>query len=217
LRRATQLVGRQVGAKAMPPAACVVPSQRDVEADRHQAAGHVGSDRMVRLPSEVPAGPAELIVLVDDRAHDSRRGRELFGLFAHEPEVVDEAMAYVRARRDAGKGGIAVASKRAALASRCRPFRPISSPPLPAHSNGMGRFCQSSAPGQNLRPQDLGSLGYCATPTGIVASGPAPARDRCRSHCRWGRSSPFGRAQRPQRELKAKTKKPFCATICLQS
>jgi hypothetical protein len=32
---------------------------------------------------------------------------------------------------------------------------------------GSGRFCPSSAPGQNLRGQDIGSLGYFATPTGI--------------------------------------------------
>jgi hypothetical protein len=95
---------------------------------------------------------------------------------------------------------IAAASRRAA-ASRCRHFRRTLSPPLPRHPNGIREVCQSSAPRQNLRRQDFGSLDYCATPTGIVASGPAPARDRCRSHCRWGRSSPSGRGQRPQREL----------------
>jgi hypothetical protein len=45
---------------------------------------------------------------------------------------------------------IAVASKRDALANLCRPFRPISSLPLPAHPNGIGEvlpeFCPRAKP-----------------------------------------------------------------------
>jgi|HubBroStandDraft_1064217.scaffolds.fasta_scaffold02155_7 hypothetical protein len=56
----------------------------------------VGADHTVKLPAEVPVGPAELIVLVDEGANAAT---SLLGPFANEPEVVDEAMGYVRAHR----------------------------------------------------------------------------------------------------------------------
>jgi len=58
----------------------------------------VGADHTVKLPSEVPEGPAEVIVLVDE-PQKTRNERNLLGLFADEPEVVDEAMTHVRAHR----------------------------------------------------------------------------------------------------------------------
>ena len=62
-------------------------------------------DRVVKLPAEVPVGPAEVIVLVEVPATAPRASKSLLGLFADEPEVVDEAMAYVhRRRRDPGAG-----------------------------------------------------------------------------------------------------------------
>jgi hypothetical protein len=59
----------------------------------------VGADHTVTLPAEVPVGPAELIVLVDERPSGAGAGKSLLGLFASEPEVVDEAMGHVRAHR----------------------------------------------------------------------------------------------------------------------
>lgn len=59
----------------------------------------VGPDHTVTLPAEVPVGPAELIVLVDERPIRANAAKSLLGLFANEPEVVDEAMGYVRAHR----------------------------------------------------------------------------------------------------------------------
>ncbi len=44
-------------------------------------------------------GPAELIVFVDERPGRANAAKSLLGLFASEPEVVDEAMGYVRAHR----------------------------------------------------------------------------------------------------------------------
>ena len=52
----------------------------------------------MKLPAEVPVGPAELIVLVDE-APAASTAKSLLGLFADEPEVVDEAMGHVRALR----------------------------------------------------------------------------------------------------------------------
>jgi hypothetical protein len=58
----------------------------------------VGPDHTLKLPAEVPVGPAEVIVLVDERQNEGST-KSLLGLFADEPEVVDEAMGYVRAHR----------------------------------------------------------------------------------------------------------------------
>jgi hypothetical protein len=59
----------------------------------------VGADHTVKLPAEVPVGPAELIVLIDERPSGASTAKSLLGLFANEPEVVDEAMGYIRAHR----------------------------------------------------------------------------------------------------------------------
>ena len=58
----------------------------------------VGEDHIVKLPAEVPVGPAEVIVMVDE-VPAPRGAKSLLGLFADEPEVVDEAMVHVRAMR----------------------------------------------------------------------------------------------------------------------
>ncbi len=58
----------------------------------------IGSDHMVHLPDEVPVGPAELIVLVDEK-EPGERALSALGLFHDEPEVVDEALAYAREMR----------------------------------------------------------------------------------------------------------------------
>ena len=58
------------------------------------------NDLAARFPDEVPVGPAELIVLVDEAPKNGAKGeKSLLGLFADEPEVVDEAMEHVRERR----------------------------------------------------------------------------------------------------------------------
>ncbi len=59
----------------------------------------IGPDHTIRLPEEVPVGPAEVIVLVGGAAANSANEKNLLGLFSDEPEVVDEAMAYVGERR----------------------------------------------------------------------------------------------------------------------
>jgi hypothetical protein len=59
----------------------------------------VGPDHTVKLPDEVPVGPAELIVLIDAAASSAPSGKSLLGLFANEPDIVDEAMLHVRERR----------------------------------------------------------------------------------------------------------------------
>jgi hypothetical protein len=59
----------------------------------------VGADRTLTLPAEVPVGPAEVIVVIDERPRDASGERSLLGLFADEPEIVDEAMEYVLAQR----------------------------------------------------------------------------------------------------------------------
>jgi hypothetical protein len=58
----------------------------------------VREDHTVKLPAEVPVGPAELIVLVDE-APAASTAKSLLGLFADEPEVVDEAMGHVQSLR----------------------------------------------------------------------------------------------------------------------
>ena len=58
----------------------------------------VGPDHTLKLPAEVPVGPAEVIVLVDERPNEGR-AKSLLGLFADEPEVVDEAMGHIQAHR----------------------------------------------------------------------------------------------------------------------
>ena len=60
----------------------------------------IGADHMARFPDEVPVGLAEVIVLVDEAPKNGAEGeKSLLGLFADEPEVVDEAMEHVRERR----------------------------------------------------------------------------------------------------------------------
>jgi hypothetical protein len=58
----------------------------------------VGPDHTLKLPPEVPVGPAEVIVLVDERPREGR-SKSLLGLFADDPDVVDEAMGHVRNHR----------------------------------------------------------------------------------------------------------------------
>jgi hypothetical protein len=58
----------------------------------------VREDRTIKLPADVPVGPAEVIVLVD-AVPAPRATKSLLGLFANEPEVVDEAMGHVLALR----------------------------------------------------------------------------------------------------------------------
>jgi hypothetical protein len=60
----------------------------------------VGPDHTIRLPDDIPVGPAELILLLDDRPGEaSADEKSMLGLFAEDAEIVDEAMAYVRKRR----------------------------------------------------------------------------------------------------------------------
>jgi hypothetical protein len=60
----------------------------------------VGADHTIKLPDEVPVGPAEVIVLVAESAGNGTSAEKgLLGLFANEPEIVDEAMEHVRERR----------------------------------------------------------------------------------------------------------------------
>ena len=60
----------------------------------------VGPDHTIKLPEEVPVGPAEVIVLVSEGSSARPIAeKSLLGLFADEPEVVDEAMVHVRERR----------------------------------------------------------------------------------------------------------------------
>lgn len=77
----------------------MLESGYDVEADRVRLRVELSEDRMVKLPAEVPVGPAEIIVLVEVPTTAPRAGTSLLGLIADEPEVVDEAMAYVRSQR----------------------------------------------------------------------------------------------------------------------
>jgi hypothetical protein len=62
----------------------------------------VQADHTVRLPDDIPIGPAELIVFVKDQESGSLpvdRALSPIGLFESEADVVDEAMGYVREMR----------------------------------------------------------------------------------------------------------------------
>jgi hypothetical protein len=57
----------------------------------------VGPDHTVRLPDEVPVGPAELIILVADVGNGAKESPPSpIGLFKDEPELVDEIMDHAR-------------------------------------------------------------------------------------------------------------------------
>ena len=57
----------------------------------------IGADHTVRLPDDVPVGPAELIVLVEEVTNGTKASPPSpIGLFKDEPEIVDEIMAHVR-------------------------------------------------------------------------------------------------------------------------
>jgi hypothetical protein len=57
----------------------------------------VGADHTIRLPDEVPIGPAEMIVL--PRMVESEAPPEARGLFKDSPEPVDQAMAHIAEMR----------------------------------------------------------------------------------------------------------------------
>lgn len=60
----------------------------------------VGPDHTIRLPEEVPVGPAEVIVLVEENgAARVIDPAGLIGLMADEPEVMDEVMEHIREHR----------------------------------------------------------------------------------------------------------------------
>jgi hypothetical protein len=59
----------------------------------------VGPDHTIRVPDDVPVGPAEVIILVDAQSAPTPAMRSVVGLFADDAESVDEAMAFVRERR----------------------------------------------------------------------------------------------------------------------
>lgn len=59
----------------------------------------IGANRTVQLPNEVPAGPAELIVVFPDRGTDDSAALSPIGLFQDEPALIDEVMEYGRATR----------------------------------------------------------------------------------------------------------------------
>jgi hypothetical protein len=62
----------------------------------------VQADHTVRLPDDVPIGPAELIVFVTDQESGAlpvERAPSPIGLFENDADVVDEAMGYVREMR----------------------------------------------------------------------------------------------------------------------
>jgi hypothetical protein len=59
----------------------------------------VGPDHTIRLPDDIPIGPAEVIILVDQEPAKLAGDKSLLGLFAEDAESVDEAMAFVRERR----------------------------------------------------------------------------------------------------------------------
>lgn len=57
----------------------------------------VGADHTIRLPDEVPIGPAEVIVLTTVRSEAPPP--EALGLFKDTPELIDRAMAHVAEMR----------------------------------------------------------------------------------------------------------------------
>ena len=60
----------------------------------------VGPDHTIRLPEEVPLGPAEVIVLVEEKGPaEAPDPVGLIGLMADEPGVMDEVMNHIRERR----------------------------------------------------------------------------------------------------------------------
>jgi hypothetical protein len=60
----------------------------------------VGPDHTIKLPDEVPVGPAEVIVfMTDDAGRSNGEPPEALGLFKDEPELVDEVMTHVRELR----------------------------------------------------------------------------------------------------------------------
>jgi hypothetical protein len=62
----------------------------------------VKADHTVRLPDDVPIGPAELIVFVKDQESGALpvdRAPSPIGLFENDADVVDEAMGHVREMR----------------------------------------------------------------------------------------------------------------------
>jgi hypothetical protein len=65
-------------------------------------------DHTVRLPDHIPVGPADLVVLIDDRPNEEHAvEKSVLGLFADDAEMVDEALAYVRERRKNYRTGLA--------------------------------------------------------------------------------------------------------------
>jgi hypothetical protein len=61
----------------------------------------IGTDRMVRLPVEVPAGPAELIVLVTEQESGTLPVvLNPIGLFREDSALLDDLMEHVRAGRE---------------------------------------------------------------------------------------------------------------------
>ena len=58
----------------------------------------VGADHTIRLPDEVPVGPAEVIVL-SPVATTGEAPPEALGLFKDSPDLVDQAMAHVSEMR----------------------------------------------------------------------------------------------------------------------
>jgi hypothetical protein len=59
----------------------------------------VGPDHTIRLPDDVPLGPAEIIVLVPEQPERYEASGGLVGLFADDTQMVDEVMALVHERR----------------------------------------------------------------------------------------------------------------------
>ena len=58
------------------------------------------ADHTVRLPDDVPIGPAELIVFVAEKQSGALPvAPSPIGLFEHDADVLDEAMAHVREMR----------------------------------------------------------------------------------------------------------------------
>jgi hypothetical protein len=59
----------------------------------------VGPDHTIKLPDEVPVGPAELIVIIEERS-EAPDPAGLIGLMADEPDVMDDVMKHIRERRE---------------------------------------------------------------------------------------------------------------------